>query len=137
MYQRWSPREHILKSLTSKVKSLALKPLVFENWPFGNRLKKFCEDFFFWRALALVSSVLGLGLEHSCPWPRECLSSEGLSLALDFFVSLALASSLGSSTPPLLCTNRVYRMHWLNDNAKNQNKFFNAVVPEREGRGAD
>ena len=59
--------------------------------------------FFFWRALALVSLVLGLGLEHSCPWPRECLSSERLSLALasDFFVSLALASSLVSSTPPL------------------------------------
>ena len=34
----------------------------------------------FWRALALVSLVLGL--EHSCPWPRECLSSERLSLVL-------------------------------------------------------
>ena len=38
---------------------------------------------------------LVLGLEHSCPWRRECLSSEWLSLAL--------ASSLVSSTPPL-CT---------------------------------
>ena len=70
-------------------------------------MKNFCEDlffFFFWRALALVSLVLGLGLEHSCPWHRECLSSERLSLALasDFFVSLALASSLVSSTPPLV-----------------------------------
>ena len=46
----------------------------------------------------LVSLVLGL--EHSCPWPRECLSSERLSLASDFFVSLA--SSLVSSTPPLV-----------------------------------
>ena len=75
---------------------------------FGDRLKNFCEDlffFFFRRALELVSLVLGLGLEHSCPWPRECLSSERLSLALalasDFFVSLALAWSLVSSTPPL------------------------------------
>ena len=63
---------------------------------------------FFWRTLAPVSLVLGLGLEHSCPWPREVLSSEGLSLALasDFFVSLALAlaSSLVSSTPPLTNT---------------------------------
>ena len=46
--------------------------------------------FFFWRALGFVSLVLGLGLEHSCPWPRECLSSERLSLALalasDFFL---------------------------------------------------
>ena len=40
--------------------------------------------------------VLGLGLEHSCPWPREGLSSERLSLAL------VLASSLVSSTPPLI-----------------------------------
>ena len=29
-----------------------------------------------------MSLVLGVGLEHSCPWPREGLSSEGLSLAL-------------------------------------------------------
>ena len=59
----------------------------------GDRLKNFCEDlFFFWRALALVSLVLGLDLEHSCPWPRECLSSERLSLALasDFFCVLGL-----------------------------------------------
>ena len=53
------------------------------------------EDFFFWRTLAPVSLVLGLGLERFCPrkgcpwpWPRI------------FFVSLA--SSLVSSTPPLL-----------------------------------
>ena len=47
--------------------------------------KIFVKTFFFffvWRALVLVSLVLGLGLEHSCPWPRECLSSERLSLAL-------------------------------------------------------
>ena len=36
--------------------------------------------------MALVSLVLDLGLEHSCPWPRECLSSERLSLASDFFL---------------------------------------------------
>ena len=48
--------------------------------------------FFVWRALALVSLVLDLGLEPSCPWPRECLSSERLSLALasDFFCVLGL-----------------------------------------------
>ena len=61
---------------------------------FGDRLKNFCEDLFFWRALALVSLVLGLGLEHSCPWPRECLSSERLSLASDFFCVLGLGLSL-------------------------------------------
>ena len=41
-----------------------------------------------------MSSVLGLGLEHSCPWPRKVLSSERLSLALalasDFFCVLGL-----------------------------------------------
>ena len=33
-----------------------------------------------------------LGLEHSCPWPREVLSSKRLSLALasDFFCVLGL-----------------------------------------------
>ena len=43
------------------------------------------------------------GLEHSYPWSQECLASAGLSLSLasDFFVSFALASSLVSSTPPL------------------------------------
>ena len=56
--QRWSPRGHILKSLASKVKSLALasRPQVLENWPvLGSRtalffeLLKFCgavEKFF-------------------------------------------------------------------------------------------
>ena len=62
--------------------------------------KKFLKTFFFRRTLALVSLVLSLGLEHFCPWPQEGLSSEGLFLASDFFVSLA--SSLVSSTPPLL-----------------------------------
>ena len=60
---------------------------------FGDRLKNFCEDlffFFFGEHLRFVSLVLGL--EHSCPWPRECLSSERLSLALasDFFCVLGL-----------------------------------------------
>ena len=72
---------------------------------FGDRLNNFSEDlFFFWRALALVSLALAssipvLGLESVCPrkgcpwpWPRI------------FFVSLALASSLVSSTPPLCFT---------------------------------
>ena len=65
--------------------------------------KHFLKNFFFsWRALALVFLVLGLGLEHSCPWPREGLSLEGLSLAL--------ASNLLSSTPPLL---RSFLLGWL------------------------
>ena len=46
-----------------------------------------------------MSVVVGLGLEHSCPWPREGLSSEGLSLVSDFFC--IFASRLVYSTPPL------------------------------------
>ena len=86
----------------------------------GDRLKNFCEDLFFWDiaweifvktfffvfgehlrlcpwSLALASSIPVLGLESVCPrkgcpwpWPRI------------FFVSLDLASSLVSSTPPLV-----------------------------------
>ena len=69
--------------------------LFFFFFFFGDRLKNFCEDlffFFFGEHLRFVSLVLGLGLEHSCPWPRECLSSKRLSLALasDFFCVLGL-----------------------------------------------
>ena len=62
--------------------------------------KIFVKTFFFWRALALVSLVLGLGLEHSCPWPRECLSSKKLFLALasDFFCVLGLEPCVLDST---------------------------------------
>ena len=104
--------------------------IIWKTFFCGDRLKNFCEDlffswrslekllwrpfffleiawkifvktfFFFWRALALVSLVLGLGLEHSCPWPRECLSSERLSLALasDFFCVLGLEPCVLDST---------------------------------------
>ena len=110
---------HILKSL-----ALASKPQVLKNWPvLGSRtalffeLLKFCGAlekffgkrlfveiawkifvktfFFFWRALALVSLVLGLGLEHSCPWPRafpslasrvSVLGKAVLGLGLGFFL---------------------------------------------------
>ena len=68
---------------------------------FWDCLKKNFENLFFWRTLASVSLVLGLGLERVCPWPWP---REGLSLASKFFVSLALASSLVSSTPPLHTT---------------------------------
>ena len=57
------------------------------NWTLPEKL---FEDFFFENTFGFI-----LG-----PWPREGLSSERLSLASDFFVSLA--TSLVSSTPPLL-----------------------------------
>ena len=116
--------------LEYQVLGLGLEPQVLENCPvLGSRtavffeLLKFCRSpkknfwrpFFlwiawksfwrplFWKTLAPVLLVLGLGLKHSCPWPREDLSWKGMSLALasGFFVSLALASNLVSSTPPL------------------------------------
>ena len=57
------------------------------NWRLPE--KKFLKAFF-WKTLAPVSLVLGL--KHSSPWPREVLSSEGLSLALasNFFCVLGL-----------------------------------------------
>ena len=77
---------------------------------FGDRLKNFCEDLFFfflestcalcpW-SLALASSIPVLGLESvcprkGCPWPWPWRRIFFVSLAL------ALASSLVSSTPPL------------------------------------
>ena len=65
------------------------------------RLKNFLENVFLWKSpekflwrLFFLESTCacGLGLEHFCPWPRECLSSERLSLALasDFFCVLGL-----------------------------------------------
>ena len=110
-------------ALASKIKSLALasRPQALENWPVlrtalffellkifwktffcGVCLQNFCEDLFFFGEhlrlcpWSLASSIPVLGLESVCPrkgcplpWPRI------------FFVSLALAASLVSSTPPL------------------------------------
>ena len=52
------------------------------NWRSSKKL--------FWRTLAAVSLVLGIGLEHFCPWPREGLFSKRLSLASDFFCVFGL-----------------------------------------------
>ena len=95
-----------------------LKNFVKTFFFFGDCLKNFCEDLFFlvleiaWKIFvktfffgehlrlcpwSLALSIPVLGLESVCPrkgcpwpWPRI------------FFVSLALASSLVSSTPPLI-----------------------------------
>ena len=75
---------------------LWFRPPPFKNSGYANELeiagKKFLKIFFFWRTLAPVSLVLGLGLEQFCPWPREVLSSKRLSLALasNFFGILGL-----------------------------------------------
>ena len=73
--------------------------------------------FLFWRARALVSLVLGLGLEHSCPWPREVLSSERLSLALasDFFcvLGLGLEPCVLDSTSAKYLTKRLHQSLFL------------------------
>ena len=125
---------YILKSLASKVKSLALtsRPQVLENWPvLGSRtavffeLLKFCgalEKFFGKRFLVEIAwkifvKTFFFFLKSTCacvlgPWPGpraflslassvSVLGKAVLGLGLGFFVSLALASSLVSSTPPL------------------------------------
>ena len=124
--QRWSPRGrpwprgrprwHILKSLASKVKFLVLasRPQVLENWPvLGSRtalffeLLKFCgalEKFFGKRSFVEIAWKIFVKTfffgEHLllCPWPRECLSSERLSLASDFFCVLGLEPCVLDST---------------------------------------
>ena len=60
--------------------------------------KNFEDLFLGGRTLAPVSLVLGL--EHTCPWPREVLSLERLSLALasDFFCVLGLEPCVLDST---------------------------------------
>ena len=54
-----------------------------------------------------MSLVLGFGLEHSCPCPRKGCPWPWPRI---FFVSLALslASSLVSSTPPLVNTTKIF-----------------------------
>ena len=62
-----------------------------ERWNFPENLRIFgAKDLFFF----LITSALcpwSLALEHSCPWPREGQSSEGLSLASDFLCPWPLA----------------------------------------------
>ena len=123
--QRWSPRGrtwprgHILKSLASKVKSLALRPQVLENWPvlgsrtalffellkFRGALEKFFGKRFLWRSLEKFL-WRPFFLESTCacvlgpwPWPWAFLSLASrvsvlgkavLGLGLGFFCVLGL-----------------------------------------------
>ena len=105
---------------------LWFRPPQSKNPGYANELKiawkKIFGDlyFLFWRTLAPVSLVLAssipiLGLERfyprkGCPWPWPRI----------FFVSLALASSLVSSTPPLIidCVCYYYIIQ----------KFLNAIL---------
>ena len=74
-----------------------------ERLKFLENLQNFgAKTFFFQYHFRVVSLVLGLDLEHSCPLPWGCLSSEGRSLALDFFCVLGLG--LASSTLLLIVT---------------------------------
>ena len=52
-------------------------------------MKKIFEDLFFENTCASV-----LGLERSCPWPRDGLLPKGLSLALDCFCVLGFGLGL-------------------------------------------
>ena len=78
-----------------------------------------------------MSLVLGLGLERSCPWPREVLSSKRLSLALalasDFFCVLGLG--LGLEPCVLDSTSGNYNIDLMQING-NQNfrKYVNNIL---------
>ena len=101
LYQRWSPRGHILRSLAlaSKVQFLAPSPrklacprledstifwivkILWSAWKMfrktffcGDRLKNFSEDlFFFWDRLKIFCDLFGEHL-RLCPWPWAFLS---------------------------------------------------------------
>ena len=79
--------------------------------------------FFFWKTLAAVSLVLGLGLEHSCPWPPEGLFSERLSLALDFFCVLGLGFE-----PCVLDSTSAYKRLFQSNNANLNAAFAEKMV---------
>ena len=102
---------------------IAWKIFVKTFFFFGDRLKNFCEDLFFFFLgehlrlcpWSLASSIPVLGLESvcpqkGCPWPRI------------FFVSLALASSLVSSTPPLAV--KAFTLYLRNFGQNHTIKFF-------------
>ena len=90
---------------------LWFRPLPIKNSGYAYELeiawKKFFKTFIFWEHLRLcpLSLVLGLGLEHSCSWPREVLSSERLSLASNFFgvLGLGLEPCVLDSTSVIAC----------------------------------
>ena len=71
-----------------------------ERLKFRENLRKLgAKNFFFRRSLPRCV------LRHSCPWPREGLSSVGLSLALvsDFFCVLGLKPCVLDSTSAVQC----------------------------------
>ena len=79
------------------------------NEVFFTSLEKFAWRPFFWEHLPPVSSVLGLGLEHSCPWPRAFLSLASRAsvlgravLGLGFFSVLGLEPCVLDSTSCIL-----------------------------------
>ena len=82
------------------------RPIFFFFWDrlrFAENLRQFWAKTVFWRTLPPCVRGLWLGFEHSCPWPREGLSWEGVSLA----------SNLVSSTPPLLVINVLSYFNYL------------------------
>ena len=80
-----------------------------------------------------MSLVLGLGLEHSCPWPRECLSSERLSLASDFFCVLGLEPCVLDSTSA--DHMEVKMLSKIARNFDSQSKFSLAIDTLKQARG--
>ena len=96
---------------------LRLPEKIFEDPFFGDHLKQTFFLFCFLRTLAPVSLVFGRGLEHSCPWPRKGLSSEGLSLALASVFCCALGLGLEPCVLDSTSDYYVKKSQKLNDKA--------------------
>ena len=61
-------------------------------------MKNFFEDLFCFSFYLENTFGYVLGLEQSCPWPRESLSLKELSLASDFFCVLGFEPCVLDST---------------------------------------
>ena len=93
----------------------------FFFWRTPEILQKMCNyfarrPFFFVKHLRVLSLVLGLGLEHSCPWPREGLSSESQSLASDLFCVIGLGLEprvLDSTSDYYVLCSRLWNNFWI------------------------
>ena len=157
---RTSTKTHF-EVLGLEVQILGSKPQILENCPvLGSRTAlffewlKFCRSaekcfsrqFFFWRSpekFFLIFFLLWRSPEKNfwrpffgkhlglCPWPRACLSSEGMSLAfaLDFFCVLSLVSS----SPPLYFMLYNYSLickvaKWIQRKTKAKKRFSDEII---------
>ena len=99
--QRTCEKQFLTLEFCGKFANFLAKSFLFLFWrspAFCGKFGKILSENLFFKHFRVVSLVLGLGFEHSCPWPRKGFSSEGVSLALvfasKFFVFLAMPQAL-------------------------------------------